>query len=114
MISLPRFRPAHSMRRGDLGRYGSGNFVYGGVSNVESCHLGWSFSHGREEFRYFRVASATVCLGAFRPVPQTDREGFRSRRGHKRDFVLKPLLFAKPRNHFLLDFLSKLGKAVGF
>src|SRR5258705_13084116 len=104
-------------KRKDLlasGRYGSGDLVERGVSDVIGFNLRSSLNYFVEDLRHFGVSSAAVSFGILGFVPQTDRERFRAALANKRDFVLESFLLSKQGEDVLLQPLGKLRNTIGF
>src|SRR6266480_2502076 len=95
------FPPAKIKRLLAFGRCSRADLVESGVGNLVGINLSVSVNQICQNRGYFCVRAAVVGVGAFFVVPQTHAERFGSGGANKRDFILKPVLFAKHGNDLL-------------
>src|ERR1700694_518597 len=107
------FPPGNLNRLLAFGRCSRADLVESEVGNLVGINLRISVDQIRQDRGHFYVWPAVVGIGAFFVVPQTHAEGFGSSGANKRNFILKPLLFAKHGNDLLFQPLGKRGRAVG-
>src|SRR2546423_11958371 len=83
------------------------------IRHLEALYLRRPLNHVLQLLQHGGVRLAAIRLGAFPPVPQTDRDGLVAIGREKRDLILEPGLPAQDWEHVRLELAREIGGLVG-